>query len=83
MGFLPSETITNTYFINENSNLPVISLSTDPTNLWDYNEGIYVSWSQCRISISLISMQIFGRIGEKQATFQLFDENKIYQVTSQ
>ncbi|MCW8849003.1 MAG: lamin tail domain-containing protein, partial [Melioribacteraceae bacterium] len=41
-GFLPSKTITNTYFIDLKSDLPVISLATDPDNLWDFNEGIYV-----------------------------------------
>lgn len=33
---------TATYFINETSALPVISISTTPANLWDYNTGIYV-----------------------------------------
>jgi len=40
---LPSTTSTSTYFINENISLPVISLSTNPENLWDYHKGIYVS----------------------------------------
>lgn len=40
--FLPGPVITNTYFINENISLPVISLSSDPRNLFDWNYGIYV-----------------------------------------
>ncbi len=39
---LPSETITNTYIIGNNSNLPIVSISTDPKNLWDGKIGIYV-----------------------------------------
>ncbi|MBC8478830.1 MAG: CotH kinase family protein, partial [FCB group bacterium] len=39
---LPSPIVTNTYFVQDNSELTVISLSTDPDNLWDYNYGIYV-----------------------------------------
>ena len=39
---IPSETITNTYFINENISIPVVSLSTNPENLWDNDTGIYV-----------------------------------------
>jgi hypothetical protein len=39
---IPSETVTATYFINENSQLPVISLSTDPGNFWNDEYGIYV-----------------------------------------
>ena len=41
--FLPSKTITHTYFINITNSLPIISLVTNPSNLFDYNIGIYVS----------------------------------------
>ena len=41
-GFLPSEVVTKTYFIDDNSTLPVLSITTDPANLWDFNTGIYV-----------------------------------------
>jgi hypothetical protein len=39
---LPSLPATNTYFINDTSHLPVISISTDPENLWG-DSGIYVA----------------------------------------
>ena len=39
---LPSRIITHTYIFNENTSLPVISLSTNPDNLWDDEIGIYV-----------------------------------------
>lgn len=39
---LPGKIITHTYFINEKSTLPVVSLTTDPPNLWDADSGIYV-----------------------------------------
>ena len=39
---LPSEIITKTYFINESFTFPVFSISTDPSNLWDPDSGIYV-----------------------------------------
>jgi hypothetical protein len=39
---LPGNVITATYFINFSSPLPVISLSTDPFNLWGWETGIYV-----------------------------------------
>ncbi len=39
---LPGKTITNSYIINPEHTLPVISLSTDPDNLWNYYHGIYV-----------------------------------------
>ena len=34
--------ISHTYFIDENKSLPVVSLITDPYNLWDWENGIYV-----------------------------------------
>ncbi len=39
---LPGKTITHTYFINITNSLPIISLVTSPSNLYDYNIGIYV-----------------------------------------
>lgn len=33
---------TETYLLNTNHQLPVVSVTTDPYNLWDFNEGIYV-----------------------------------------
>lgn len=42
-GHQPSVTAVHTYFINETTDLPVISLSSDPFNLFDYNYGIYAN----------------------------------------
>lgn len=39
---LPGPATAATYFINENSTLPVVSVITDPANLFDPNYGIYV-----------------------------------------
>jgi hypothetical protein len=39
----PSPIIHRTYLIDENTTLPVISLSSDPYNLFDYNYGIYAN----------------------------------------
>lgn len=39
---LPSEIITKTFVINNTSTLPIVSLTTDPKNLWDNDTGIYV-----------------------------------------
>ncbi|MFC1898267.1 CotH kinase family protein [Candidatus Cloacimonadota bacterium] len=40
-GFVPSKTITKTFLLNTDHYLPVISLTTDPYNFFDYNYGIY------------------------------------------
>ena len=39
---LPGRTITQTFIVNEDITLPVVSLATDPPNLWDPDSGIYV-----------------------------------------
>ena len=39
---LPGTVTTNTYLIGFSSNLPVISLSLNPHDLWDWEDGIYV-----------------------------------------
>lgn len=39
---LPSETVTNTYIVGFSTHLPVISISTNPENLWNEDTGIYV-----------------------------------------
>jgi hypothetical protein len=40
-GTLPGEVVTNSY-ISSYTKLPVVSLSLDSLDLWDYNTGIYV-----------------------------------------
>ena len=39
---LPGEIITHTYIFRDDFDMPVISLSTNPANLWDADSGIYV-----------------------------------------
>ena len=45
-GLLPSPIATSTYLIDEGTTLPVVSLATDPPNLWDPESGIYVNWEE-------------------------------------
>ncbi len=45
-GNLPSQTVTHTYFINESFSLPVVSLASDPPNLFSSDRGIYVKGDQ-------------------------------------
>jgi hypothetical protein len=43
-GKAPGPVATGTYFINESITLPVVSLATDPYNLYDPKYGIFVYW---------------------------------------
>ncbi len=44
--YLPTRPITHTYFINESTSLPVISLSADPYDLFDADSGIYTNFTK-------------------------------------
>ncbi|MBU0765351.1 MAG: CotH kinase family protein [Bacteroidetes bacterium] len=39
---LPSNVITNSYFIDDPTTLPIVSITTHPDNFWDWEHGIYV-----------------------------------------
>lgn len=41
-GSLPSRIVTHSYILNDETTLPILSLVTDPHNLWDDETGIYV-----------------------------------------
>jgi len=41
-GFVPGVITTRTYLFDSPSTLPVVSVTTDPDNLWDNETGIYV-----------------------------------------
>lgn len=41
-GMIPGRVVTNSYILYNSHDLPVVSLSLNPDDLWDYNNGIYV-----------------------------------------
>lgn len=73
---LPSRSTVATYFINETIRVPVISISTDPANLWDYNTGIYVFGPNA----DSINYPFFGANfwagWEKECHVEYFDRDK-------
>lgn len=73
---LPSNTITNSYFINETISLPVISLCTDSVNLWDWNTGIYVMGPNADTNLPYQNAN-FWMPWKKQAHTEYFDKNKV------
>lgn len=74
-GLLPSETITNTYFINDSATLPVISLSTNPPYLFDWNNGIYVLGPHADTVVPFFSAN-FWQEWEIPASIEYFDKQK-------
>ena len=74
-GYLPSQTVTNTYIINENTHLPVITITTDSLNLWDYNTGIYVMGPNASTTSPYFGAN-FWQNWEKQGSIEYFDKFK-------
>ncbi|MDC0979682.1 CotH kinase family protein [Balneolaceae bacterium] len=76
---LPSPIHTETFFIDEQHNLPIVSVSTDPKYLWSDTEGIYV-----------VGTNGTGGNGHDNANwnqdweipigFELYDQNKVKQI---
>ncbi len=75
---LPSEIITNTYFIDFESDLSVISISTNPDNLWDWETGIYVMGPNADSVIPYFGAN-FWQDWEIPIHMEFFDHNKIQQ----
>ncbi len=79
-GYIDSTVATDTYFIAETHELPIISLVTDPDNLWNEETGIYVLGSS-PVLIEGSTMHYEeanyidqGRESERPASFEVFDE---------
>lgn len=73
-GLLPSETITNTYFINFNSPLTVVSISTDPGNFFDEENGIYTLGDSAETSFPYFGAN-FWKDWERPVHVELFEKN--------
>lgn len=63
----PGKTITNSYLINKSHDLPVVSISTNPENLWDKELGIYLNSYKDR---------------EIPVSFEIFDANGNYKTNA-
>ena len=76
---LPSNSIKQTYFINETGlNLPVFSITMDPADLWDHNTGMYVMGPDSASSVPHYGAN-FWKDWEKLCHIEYFDKNKVKQ----
>lgn len=64
-----SEAITNSYFCDRTYSLPVVSIATNPANLWDFASGIYVKGC-CADTVNRTWEQIFGKTGKNALTLK-------------
>lgn len=79
---LPSEIVTNSYFINYETTLPLFSISTAPANLWDWNTGIYVSGPNASPNYPYYGAN-FWQDWEILAQIEFYDENGERQINQQ
>jgi hypothetical protein len=75
---LPGVVSTNTY-ITQLHTLPVVCVSTDPENLWDYNTGIYVMGPNPSIDYPYYGAN-FWQDWERKAHMELYDINGVKQI---
>ncbi|MDD4164498.1 MAG: CotH kinase family protein [Eubacteriales bacterium] len=70
-GHLPSEVLDLSYIINENDKLEVVSLVTEPENLWNYYTGIYEKGPNADPVFPYVGAN-FWQKWEKKATVAFF-----------
>ncbi len=75
-GMLPSMVATSTYFINETTDLPVFSLSTDPENLFSDTSGIYVAGTNGVIDNCSTVPRNWNQDWERPVDLEFFEKNK-------
>lgn len=68
-----SNTVTQSYFCDRAYSLPIISIATNPSNLWDYSSGIYVKGC-CADTIEPYLGANFWKDWEKYANIEMYDE---------
>ncbi len=73
-GYLPGDIVTNTYFKNQSLDLPVITINTDPDNLFDNNTGIYQLGPNADPAYPNFGAN-FWQDWERPATVEYFDRN--------
>jgi hypothetical protein len=73
-GFIPSQTIAETYFISEHTfSLPVVSIATKPNYLWDNTIGIYADGTNGIPGNCQGNPVNWNQDWDRHATVQLFD----------
>lgn len=73
-GKLPSEILDLTYVINEHDNLPIVTIVTSPSNLWDSDSGIYVLGNNAEEEEPYRGAN-YWMPWEKPMTLSLFEDN--------
>lgn len=80
-GKLKSDVVTNTYIINQATTMPIISISTNPENLWDNEIGIYVLGDDYNSDFPYMGAN-FWQDWERPAHFEIYEPDGITKYKS-
>ncbi len=73
---LPSPIASQTYFIDETTDLPVVSLGMDPKHLWDDELGIYVAGTNGITGNCVSEPRNWNQDWEYPASIEVFESDK-------
>jgi hypothetical protein len=73
--YLPGDVITNTYIIDENSDLTIISVALNPEFLWDDTVGIYVEGVNGIVGKLSSTPKNWNQDWERPINIELFSED--------
>lgn len=72
---IPSEIVTQTYFINEDVNLPFISIVTNPDNLFSDESGIYVTGTNGKRGSCDATIRNLNQDWERPVNLELYNKS--------
>ncbi len=75
-GSLPSNVVTSTFFIQDPTTLPVISLVTDPENFFSDTSGIYVAGTNGIIANCSTAPRNWNQDWERPVELEFFEKDK-------
>lgn len=73
--YLSGNSVTATYLVDENINLPVVSIVTDPENLWSDEYGIYVEGTNGIPGYCVSEPRNWNQEWERPAHITYFEKN--------
>lgn len=75
-GYLPSDVVTRTYvYTDKDYYLPVVSIVTDPKNLYDNTIGIYVTGTNGKTANQDYTKRNFNMEWDRPASMEVFNDN--------
>ncbi|MFO7669615.1 MAG: lamin tail domain-containing protein [Bacteroidales bacterium] len=79
-GKLPGKVNTQTYILGAGSNLPTVSISTNPKNFFGSHDGIYVTGSNGIAGYCLENPQNWNQDWERPVNFEYFSPDGVQEV---